>query len=144
MSTITRGNAAEAAVLFALARAGILAYLPFGEGSPFDLAALTPSGDLVRIQVKSGRVRNGCIEFNTCTTDHGHGRQPYHGRADVIAVHAREIDRVFIIPVDECALYRGYLRLDAPRNNQRLGVRMAEDYAFERWAESLTVTSVAA
>jgi hypothetical protein len=26
--------------------------------------------------------------------------------------------------------------LDAPRNNQRRGVRLADDYAFERWLES--------
>jgi hypothetical protein len=54
----------------------------------------------------------------------------------VIAVHVASIARVFMVPVDDCPAYTGYLRLDAPRNNQRRRVRFAEDYAFERWLES--------
>jgi hypothetical protein len=34
---------------------------------------------------------------------------------------------------------KGWLRLEPTRNNQRVGVRMAEDYKFERWASSLVV-----
>ncbi len=84
MSTITRGNAAECAVLKALVDADMPAFLPLGEGSPFDIVAVMPSdGSVVRIQVRSGRVRNNCVLFNTCSTDHGHGRRPYHGVADV-------------------------------------------------------------
>lgn len=54
----------------------------------------------------------------------------------MLAVHVAAMSRVFMVPVDDCPVYTGILRLDAPRNNQRRGVRFAEDYAFERWLET--------
>jgi PD-(D/E)XK endonuclease len=123
-------------------RIGVL--VPFGSGQPFDLAAVMPGGDILRVQVKSGRVRNGCVMFNTASTDHGRGRLDYRGRADVLAVHVASISRVFMVPVDECPGYVCALRLDPPRNNQRRGVRLAEDYAFGRWLESQSSPGLAA
>ncbi|MCW2968801.1 MAG: hypothetical protein JWM71_2573 [Solirubrobacteraceae bacterium] len=137
MSTVARGNAAEAAVLAALVSAGIEVLIPFGAGLAFDLAAVVPDGQIVRVQVKSGRVRKQCVEFNSSSTDHGRGQQPYRGRADVIAVHVEVLDEVFVVPVDDCPLYRGYLRLETPRNNQRRGVRLAEDYTLDCWVRAL-------
>jgi hypothetical protein len=138
MNTIQRGNAAEAAVLHRLICADIGVLVPFGGGFPFDLGAVAPpDGRVVRIQVKSGRVRNGCIRFNAYSTDHGAGQRSYKGRADVIAVHVRQPDRVFMVPVDDCPASEGSLRLDSPRNNQRRGVRLASDYVFEAWIRSL-------
>jgi hypothetical protein len=136
VNTIARGNAAEAAVLQAFTAVGVNVLIPFGEGLSFDLGAMMPGGTILRVQVKSGRVRNGCVEFNAASTDHGRGRVDYRGRADVLAVHVASLSRVFMVPVDDCPVYTGFLRLDAPRNNQRRGVRLAERYAFERWLES--------
>ena len=112
-------------------------YLPFGGGSPVDLVVLTPDGRPIRVQVKAARVRSGCVEFNVCGTDHGRGRNHYRGRADVIAAFSEELNRAFVIPVDDCPNYVALLRLTPARNNQRKRVRMAEDYAFERWVASL-------
>jgi hypothetical protein len=138
VQTIHRGNAAEAAVLAALTNAGIPVMLPFGQGLGFDLGAVVPPvGDLVRIQVKSGRVRKGCVKFNSCSTDHGAGRQPYTGRADLIAVHVPEPDQLFMVPVDDCPPFTGHLRLEPTRNNQRRGIRLAVDYEFATWVRSL-------
>ena len=39
--------------------------------------------------------------------------------------------------VDDCPSFRGYLRLDATRNNQRRGVRLAEHYSLDAWLHSL-------
>jgi hypothetical protein len=133
MSTIARGNTAEAAVLHALSAAGLTVLVPFGGGTPYDLVADT--GDaLVKVQVKCGRVRGDCIEFNSAGTNHGRGQVSYVGRADVFGVHAPELDRVFIVPVEHCAPNRGYLRLTPTRNNQRRRVRFAADYAVDAWA----------
>jgi PD-(D/E)XK endonuclease len=138
VDTIRRGNAAEAAVLHRLVCAEIPVYLPFGGGSAVDLLALVPpDGRVVRIQVKSGRVREGCVRFNAYSTDHGAGQQTYHGRADVIAVHVRKPDAVFIVPVDGCPTSEGSLRLDLPRNNQRQRIRFAADYSFDNWVRLL-------
>jgi hypothetical protein len=135
VNTIARGNAAEAAVLQAFAAAGISVLIPFGDGLSFDLGAVMPGGAILRVQVKCGRVRNQCVVFKSASTDHGRGPLDYRGRADVLAVYAAALSRVFVVPVDDCPVYAGFLRLDPPRNNQRRGVRFAEDYAFERWLE---------
>ncbi len=142
MNTISRGNAAEAAVLHALISAGLVVLIPFGGGASFDLAAvLPPDGEITRIQVKSGRVRKGCVTFNACNTDHGQGRVSYRGLADFIAVDVPELARRFMVPVDDCPSFTGLLRLEAPRNNQRAGVRFADDYDLADWLRSLTEAS---
>ena len=138
VGTIQRGNAAQSAVLHKLILAGIPVLVPFGDGLPFDLGAVVPpDGRVVRIQVKSGRIRGDCVAFNSCSTDHGLGRQPYNGRADIIAVHVRESDAVFMVPVGECPTYHGLLRLRPTRNNQRRGIRFAADYDLEKWIDGL-------
>lgn len=141
VSTIAQGNAAEAAVLHALTQAGIPALIPFGGGLPFDLGAVDPDGRVLRVQVKCGRVRKGSVEFNTASTDHGRGRLHYRGRADLIAVYVAELKRVFVVPVDECPRFVGSLRLIEPLNNQKRRIRLAEDYAFERWAAAVLTAS---
>jgi hypothetical protein len=137
MSTMVQGNAAEAAVVRALTEAGLHVLLPFGGGLPFDLATVLPTGKILRIQVKAGRVRRGCVHFNSASTDHGRGQRHYRGRADVIAVPVPDLDKVFMIPVDDCPTSRGQLRLEAARNNQRRRIRRAEDYSFEAWHAGL-------
>ncbi len=145
MDTIRKGNAAEAAVLNELIFAGVGVLVPFGGGFAFDLCAVVPPvGDIVRIQVKCGRLRDGCILFNSCSTDHGRGRQNYEARADLIAVYVRESRSVYIVPVDECPSFIGVLRLHPPRNNQRRGIRFAEDYSLEAWLKGLEDQAVRA
>jgi PD-(D/E)XK endonuclease len=55
----------------------------------------------------------------------------------VFGVYARQLDRVYVVPVADCARLRGYLRCTPTRNNQQRGVRYAADYAIEDWARSL-------
>ncbi len=136
MSTVSQGNAAEAAVLQALTAAGLHVLLPFGDGLAFDLGVVNRDGRVLRVQVKSGRIRKGCVEFNCSSTDHGRGPRHYRGRADLFAVHLSDTARVFVIPVDDCPSSKGYLRLDAARNNQRRRVRLAADYSLEAWIAS--------
>ena len=88
-------------------------------------------------RIPAALLRDGRVEFNACGTDHGRGREHYRGRADVIAAYVGELDRVFVISVDECPHYVVSLRLIPARNNQRRRVRMADDYAFDRWVSSL-------
>jgi hypothetical protein len=145
VDTISQGVASEAAILGALTLKGLPVLMPFGGGLPFDLGVvIPPDGRILRVQVKTGRVRNDCVIFNACSTDHGSGRQDYRGRADVIAVHVPSLGRIFIVPVDDCPSFTGVLRLVPTRNNQRSGVRYADDYDLANWAESLAKTAVVA
>jgi len=132
VNTIQRGNATEAAVLNAFIRADWHVWMPFGEGSACDLI-VGWGHHLIRVQCKSGRVRNGCVVFNGHSTNHGRGRGSYHGRADVFGVSVPGSTEVFVIPVVEVPLNACSLRLTPTLNNQRRGVRLADPYRFENW-----------
>jgi hypothetical protein len=117
--------------------------VPFGGGTPFDLVAVRPgAGELIRIQVKSGRIRKGAVTFNTTSTDHGNGRQTYIGRADVIAVHLAQTEEIFVLPVEDCPSFMGRLRLTPTRNNQVRRVRFAANHTFAGWVKSLGGSSI--
>ena len=125
-------------MLNAFVQADIDVLVPFGGGCPFDLAIVWPATDaVIRLQVKSGRLRNGCVEFNTHSTDHGRGPLDYHGRADMFAVQVPELTDIYVVPVIDCGRLIGILRLEEPRNNQRKGVRYAADYTLQTWLNTL-------
>ena len=132
MDTIRRGNANEAAVLHAFVEAGWQMWTPFGEGAPFDLLACWED-QFLRIQCKSGRVRQGCLIFNASSTDHGNGPESYVGRADVFGVSAPGLPGIYVVPVGAVSRFEGRLRLEPAANGQRKKIRPAEAYAFERW-----------
>jgi hypothetical protein len=127
-----RGNAGEAAVLSALVQRGFEAFLPFGEGHPFDLVVLARDR-FVRIECKTAWHSRGCVIFNSHTTDHGHGIRSYAGLADLFGVYFPPVTSVFLVPVSEVPKHEGRLRLKPALKNQRRGVRLAEDYLIDRW-----------
>jgi hypothetical protein len=144
MDTASRGNAAEAAVLSALANRGYRVLVPFGDGHPYDLA-VDLSGAFIRVQCKLGWQSGGCILFNARSTDHGNGAVPYTGRADVFGVYFPPIERVYLVPVDAVGSHEGRLRIVPTLNQQRRGIRLAEDFEIERWTEgSLAALAAAA
>jgi len=83
MDTISKGRAAEAAVLAALMEAGFPVLVPFSGAAPYDLV-VDCNDRLLKVQVKAGRVRGDVIICNTCSTDHGRGRRTYQGLADLL------------------------------------------------------------
>jgi len=69
--------------------------------------------------------------FNTSSVNwHTKSRRPYDGQADVFAVYAPELDRLFFLPVEETPGVEARLRLEPPKNGQKKGIRMAIDYEF--------------
>jgi PD-(D/E)XK endonuclease len=127
----TKGNAAEAAVLNAFVERDLGVLLPFGEGQPYDLVVHLPTDEFLRIQCKTARPSGGCLEFNSRTTDHGRGRLPYTGLADIFGVYFPPLQSVYLVPVSEITGFAARLRLEPARNNQRRHVRFAIDYIFD-------------
>ena len=125
-------------MLRTFAAAGLVVLLPFGRFGPYDLVVESAPGAFHRVQVKSGRVRNGCVEFNCASTDHGRGRSSYVGRADVLIVHVHETGEQYVVPVEEAPGSKMYLRVTPARNSQVMGVRRAEHYRLADWIAGLT------
>jgi PD-(D/E)XK endonuclease len=64
-STSNKGNLSESKVITSYIEAGFAVSIPFGGGVPYDLIVDTRAR-LLRIQVKTGRLRKGCILSQRC------------------------------------------------------------------------------
>jgi hypothetical protein len=110
--------------------------VPFGENTRYDLI-LDDAGRLFRVQCKTGRIRFGTVEFSTASSHAHHpnekpGQRHYQGQVDLFAVHCRQTQGVYLVPIDRLPLDRAYLRIEPPRNGQRRRIRLAEDYEIAR------------
>ena len=61
------GHRSEAAVFGALVERGYRILLPFGVNQRYDMV-LDNDGELLKAQIKTGRLRNGVIEFSAVST----------------------------------------------------------------------------
>lgn len=70
--------------------------------------------------------------FNGMTT----GSVPVGGTktkiVDLIAVYCPQLDKCYIMNVDNCAERGVILRVDPPKNNQNKGINWAEDYILNK------------
>lgn len=124
------GDIANAEVVAALLKRGETVLLPVGDGLRYDVGVERDRG-LIRVQSKSGVLKNGSIVFRTNSTrlvSNGVKRETYKGQADYFGVYCAEADEVYLVPVHECGNQSGALRLKPPRNGQAKGVRWARDY----------------
>lgn len=127
------------AITLALRALGYGLYLPFGENTRCDLI-IEKDGVLDRVQCKTGRLRLGAVAFAVCSS-YAHHRsaqfkqRTYHGEIDLFAVYCPETSGVYLVPISHLPVKRaGYLRVDAPKNNQFQRVRFAADYEVGRVA----------
>jgi hypothetical protein len=127
------GDRSALAIMLALQEAGHTIFLPFGENSRCDLA-IDIDDRLVRVQCKTGRLRQGAVRFKVSSCDAHHRRPPavtrdYLGEIDYFAVYCPETEGVYLIPIEDIKLTRkGVLRVDSPRNGQRRRIRFAARY----------------
>jgi len=130
-----RGNVTESVVLSHYLRAGFIVSTPFGVGAPYDLVVDTGCV-LFRAQVKTGRLRNGVVEFETRRTRSRTTRSCYkENEADYFVIYCPELDEVFAIKAGEGVF--GKLRVQPAGNSQQMFVRWAEDHSFEKHVEAL-------
>jgi hypothetical protein len=124
------GHRAEAAVLSALVQRGYRVLLPFGVNQRYDLV-LDCDGQFLKAQCKSGRLRDGAIQFRALSTQSNMKRthtRGYAGEVDLFIVYCSDTQRIYVVPTDEVPPTSMYLRVDPPRNKQGKRVRWAKDY----------------
>ena len=122
----------EAIIIAALMRLGHRVLRPLSANQRYDLV-LDLGGRFLRVQCKTGRLRNGAIDFSvrSCRSNrNGTFVRSYTGdEADVFLVHCPQTDRIYAVPVgDSGALNAMSLRVTAPANGQLKGIRWAADH----------------
>ncbi len=132
-NTDTIGNISVAKILVTLITDGREILIPFGEHCRYDLAE-DRDGCLIRIQCKTGRLRNGAILFSNESGYYNYAKE-YSRRAytkeeiDCYGVYCPETDSVYLIPFEDAqAIGQVSLRVEAPKNGQSKGIRWAKDF----------------
>ena len=124
------GARTEATILAELVRRGYRVLLPFGQNQRYDLV-LEIDGSFVRVQCKTGRLRNGCIDFNARSVRVNSGRtvtRDYEKQVELFMVHCPETHGIYAVPIDEATRSHCTLRIDPTVNSQDKRVRWARDY----------------
>lgn len=84
-------------------------------------------------------MENGGVQFETRssgTLTREIAKQGYSGDADVFAVYAPAMERVFIVPIEEAPSTTMRIRVrDAKKDSPK--INWTEDYRFGRWVNEL-------
>jgi hypothetical protein len=123
------GNVTEAKILAALVEAGYIVCKPFGDGHKYDFV-IDDGKALLRMQCKTGRLRNGCVEFNAYSiAGNSNGkRQGYANLADVFGIYCPDNQEIYLVPVGQVGVGGVLLRVQGTLNNQQKRVRWAKEY----------------
>lgn len=130
MNTKAKGDQTEGMVLATFLQLGKGVLLPFGENQRYDLVVDDNDGRFIRVQCKTGRLRDGVVRFNTSSTHHhrGRGRSGYEAQADVFGVYCPDTGKVYLVPVGDLGAAEGYLRVEKTKSGRLKGVKFAADY----------------
>ena len=127
--TKTKGDASEMRVILALVEAGYAISLPFGENHRYDLIA-DDGSRLLRVQVKTGRLRGGVIKYS-CSSSHAHRggyRRSYFGEVELLAVYCPDTRKVYLLPESQFVATQSHMRVQPPKNNIKKGIRWAQHF----------------
>ena len=132
MTTNEKGALAEMAIAFCAMDAGAVVLRPLSDGRRYDLV-FDVGPCLLRVQCKWAPRAGEVVRINTRTSylsSRGHVRTAYRRHeVDAIAGYCRELQRCFLLPIDEIdGQTMVHLRLSRARNNQRAGIKVADDY----------------
>lgn len=113
------GNISEAKILAKCVEKQWVVLLPFGDNERYDLV-IDRGGGFERVQVKTGRLRNGVIIFNAHSTvgrARTNSHKGYLGEADLFGVYSSELDKVYLVSVNNVGSTVVSLRVDEPKLN---------------------------
>ncbi len=122
------GARSELAVATGLLKAGYDVYTPWFCGhSRVDLVISKGAATPMRLQVKTARLGEGCLDFAACSNTGGNPLD-YRGQVDAFGVFSPHLNSVYLVPIDDVPSRLCRLRLAPARNNQAVGIRWAADY----------------
>lgn len=133
-----RGDLTEQIVITELKKRDISVSTPVGDNERYDLVLEKPDGELLRAQVKTGRLKDGVVRFKGVsqhTNSSGHVYKQYGDGVDCFLVHCDETEGTYLVDSEEVGTSM-HLRIDPPtqKTNQ---INWAEEYRLDQqWPPS--------
>jgi hypothetical protein len=130
MNTKDKGELSEAKVLSKLKERGFAVLTPFGDNQKYDLV-FDEDGDFNRVQVKTGNMKNGSINFNCYTalsnTKENKSKTYSKNEIDCFMVYCPDTDGVYKVPVEDIDGSSKCLRVDDVSKYYNGDIDWAED-----------------
>lgn len=125
------GERSEGQVIARLLKLGKTVLLPFGDNQRYD-CVIEELGSFVRLQCKTGRIQDGSLRFDACSSSVHRGgiHRSYHGEIDFFVVYCPENDMCYKVPIGMAGTRTCSLRIDAPKNRQKKGIHWAKDFVL--------------
>ncbi|HEY6284538.1 MAG TPA: group I intron-associated PD-(D/E)XK endonuclease [Ktedonobacteraceae bacterium] len=133
------GRQGETFVISRLMEVGYVVLVPVDGTQRYDMVIEDANGQFWRIQCKTGKWKEaeGVIIFSARKSSFSRGAwaktaYTYHDAVDFFAVYSRELQKVYLVPIDQVGVNEGWLRVK-PAPTQRKGfkgrsAKLAEDY----------------
>ena len=128
------GDISEQAAITRLLQCGYIVLTPYGQMHRYDLVIEDADGKFWRVQVKTGWLNedHSIIRFATASsmnyTVKNKGWRNYRGQCEYFAVYVEDLNKVYLLPVDDVGTSLATLRLVPSKNHQEKHVRWAKDY----------------
>jgi hypothetical protein len=131
--TNKKGQISESAITTRLLQAGYTVLTPYGGGERYDFVIEDKNGKFWRVQCKSAWIDEGCTVLKFDTANHNvTGKKKdwrnHRGECDYFAIYSAELNKAYLVPIDELGATRAHLRLVPPKNRNQHGFRLASDY----------------
>lgn len=143
LNTVTIGDIGEAQAIALFTKKQIPVSKPLTNNVRYDLI-IEKDNKLYRVQVKStANIKDGKMEFATKTTNYTKGTWSSNhyskNEVDIFFLYCLENDWCgLFIPDNEDIPITLFIRTIPPKNNQKVGIRLMEDYSFDKQFASLT------
>ena len=143
LNTVTIGDIGEAQAIALFTKKQIPVSKPLTNNVRYDLI-IEKDNKLYRVQVKTtANIKDGKMEFATKTTNYTKGTWSTNhyskNEVDLFFLYCLENDWCgLFIPDNEDIPTTLFIRTMSPKNNQKVGIRLMEDYSFDKQFASLT------
>lgn len=132
MNSKNKGDISEAMILTRFLELNIPVSIPFSDNESYDLI-IDINGILKKVQVKTGRLRNGVIIFNTCNSINtniikNRKEESYIGKVDYICMYCPDTKECYMLDVINCGEFKTSLRVNETKNIQSKYIKYAKDY----------------
>ena len=129
------GDITELEILAYITKLGYQVSVPFGDRAKYD-QVWDIEGNLIRVQVKTAKLHKSGDYLIICckstTRRKGKSVSVSYTKKDIDFLATFYDDKCFLISVNDLPSKQKILRLNKPRNNQKVDIAWADDYVAEK------------